>query len=95
MVAHIFQHLWAMGSWPEGCNGSPIMTTHTLDPQVDELVGLSAARREHAAAAKQLSTGSESARIRFARASHELEVAERRAYRLGLDHRWRARSWGV
>lgn len=79
----------------QGLQWSPAMTTYTLDPQVDELVGLSAARREHAAAAKQLSTGSESARIRFARASHELEVAERRAHRLGLDHRWRARSWGV
>lgn len=71
------------------------MTTNNPDPQVDELVGLSAARRELAAAAQQLSTNSESARTRFARAFHELEVAERRAHRLGLDRRWRTRSWGV
>ena len=65
-----------------------------MTQDVDVVVGLSAARRDFQDAQRQLSSGSEAARTRYARAAHELEVAERRAHRLSLESRWRAKSWG-
>lgn len=65
-----------------------------MTQDVDVVVGLSAARQELVEAQRQLSRGGEAARTRYARAAHELEVAERRAHRLGMESRWRARSWG-
>lgn len=70
------------------------MTT-SVSIEADSLVGLSAARREMAEAMRNLPVGGEAARTRYARASHELEVAERRAHRLSLESRWRPRSWGA
>jgi len=66
-----------------------------MTQDVDVVVGLSAARQELLDAQRQLSLGGEAARTRYARAAHELEVAERRAHRLSLESRWRNRSWGV
>jgi hypothetical protein len=54
---------------------------------------LNAVRHELEEAERGLSAGTDAARARYARAVHELEVAERRAYRLGLESRWRSRSW--
>ena len=66
-----------------------------MTQDVDGVVGLSAARRDFQDAQRQLSKGGEAARTRYARAMHELEVAERRANRLSLESRWRNRSWGL
>ena len=46
-------------------------------------------------AERGLAAGTDAARARYARAMHELEVAERRAHRLSLESRWRSRSWGT
>jgi len=78
---------WGLHSWTS-------MTT-SVSSEADSLVGLSAARRELAEAMHHLAQGGEAARTRFVRASHELEVAERRAHRLSLESRWRPRSWGA
>jgi len=69
--------------------------TMNVPTEADSLVGLSAARREHADALRHLSDGGQAARTRYVRASHELEVAERRAHRLSLESRWRPKSWGA
>lgn len=54
---------------------------------------LSAVRHEMEEASRGLSAGTDAARTRYERAARELEVAERRAHRLSLESRWRARSW--
>lgn len=56
-------------------------------------VELAAVRHEMVEAERGLAAGTDAARTRYARASHELEVAERRANRLALESRWRDRSW--
>jgi hypothetical protein len=51
------------------------------------------ARRELAAAEQGLSAGTEAARVRYARALHEADLAERRAERQARERNRQHRSW--
>jgi hypothetical protein len=54
---------------------------------------LQEARRELEAAERELITGTEAARVRYARALHEADVAGRRADRMARDSRRRQNTW--
>lgn len=54
---------------------------------------LQEARRELEAAEKGLVDGSEAARVRYARALHEADLAERRAVRQARERARHQRSW--
>ncbi|MCP3137902.1 hypothetical protein [Pyxidicoccus xibeiensis] len=58
-----------------------------LDPQLQE------ARRELEAAEQGLAAGTEAARVRYARALHEADLAERRAERRARENMRHQRSW--
>ncbi|MCI0569845.1 MAG: hypothetical protein L0Y66_03770 [Myxococcaceae bacterium] len=64
-----------------------------MSGSIESAVELNAVRHEMQEAERGLAAGTEAARSRYARAIHELEVAERRAWRLSLESRWRPRSW--
>ncbi|MFB1479054.1 hypothetical protein [Corallococcus sp. RDP092CA] len=51
------------------------------------------ARRELEAAEKELNTGTEAARVRYARALYEADLAERRADRMARDSRRHQLTW--
>ncbi|AEI67618.1 hypothetical protein [Corallococcus macrosporus] len=51
------------------------------------------ARRELAQADRDLATGTEAARVRYARALHEADIAERRAQRHAREQWNHQRSW--
>ncbi|HZI11129.1 MAG TPA: hypothetical protein VE153_12135 [Myxococcus sp.] len=51
------------------------------------------ARRELTAAEQGLSAGTEAARVRYARALHEADIAERRAERQARERNRQHRSW--
>ncbi|NOK04019.1 hypothetical protein HNV27_20920 [Myxococcus xanthus] len=51
------------------------------------------ARRELEQADKDLATGTEAARVRYARALHEADIAERRALRHAREARNHQKSW--
>ncbi|NVJ09709.1 hypothetical protein HUW63_31365 [Myxococcus sp. AM001] len=51
------------------------------------------ARRELALADQDLATGTEAARVRYARALHEADIAECRAQRHAREARNHQRSW--
>lgn len=51
------------------------------------------ARRELEAAERELSTGTEAARVRYARALHEADLAGRRADRMARDSRRQQLTW--
>lgn len=58
-----------------------------VDQQLQE------ARRELEAAEQGLKAGTEAARVRYARALHEADLAERRAQRAAREHARHQRSW--
>ncbi|MBN9684999.1 MULTISPECIES: hypothetical protein [unclassified Corallococcus] len=51
------------------------------------------ARRELEAAERELSTGTEAARVRYARALYEADLAGRRADRMARDSRRQQLTW--
>jgi hypothetical protein len=51
------------------------------------------ARRELESAEQELKSGTEAARVRYARALHEADLAGRRADRMARDHRRQQNSW--
>ncbi|MFL5352429.1 hypothetical protein [Archangium sp.] len=51
------------------------------------------ARRELAEAERCLSENTEAARLRYARAVHEAELAERMAARMSRQRSWLSESW--
>ncbi|RYZ39972.1 MAG: hypothetical protein EOO71_17885 [Myxococcaceae bacterium] len=51
------------------------------------------ARRELEAAERELANGTEAARVRYARAMYEADLAHRRADRMARDSRRQQRSW--
>jgi hypothetical protein len=51
------------------------------------------ARRELEAAERELNTGTEAARVRYARALYEADQAGRRADRMARDSRRRQNTW--
>ncbi|RKH47830.1 hypothetical protein D7X55_13360 [Corallococcus sp. AB049A] len=51
------------------------------------------ARRELEAAERELDTGTEAARVRYARALYEADLAGRRADRMARDSRRHQRTW--
>ncbi|MFP2929459.1 hypothetical protein ACLESO_30530 [Pyxidicoccus sp. 3LG] len=64
------------------------MTSETrFDSQLQE------ARRELEAAEQGLTAGTEAARVRYARALHEADLAERRAWRMARESMRQQRSW--
>lgn len=54
---------------------------------------LQEARRELEAAEQGLTAGTEAARVRYARALHEADLAERIAQRAAREHARHQRSW--
>ncbi|NMO21741.1 hypothetical protein HPC49_42205 [Pyxidicoccus fallax] len=54
---------------------------------------LQEARRELEAAEQGLASGTEAARVRYARALHEADIAERRAQRHARESRRHQQSW--
>jgi hypothetical protein len=54
---------------------------------------LQEARRELALAEQGLTAGTEAARVRYARALHEADIAERRAERHARESRRHQQSW--
>ncbi|MBJ6762394.1 hypothetical protein JGU66_16615 [Myxococcaceae bacterium JPH2] len=54
---------------------------------------LQEARGELKDAERELSAGTEAARVRYARALYEADIAERRAERMVRDHRRHQQSW--
>ncbi|WP_205519539.1 hypothetical protein [Pyxidicoccus caerfyrddinensis] len=58
-----------------------------VDQQLQE------ARRELEAAEQGLKAGTEAARVRYARALHEADLAEHRAQRAAREHVRHQRSW--
>jgi hypothetical protein len=54
---------------------------------------LQEARRELAAAEQGLAAATEAARVRYARALHEADIAERRAERQARERSRQHRSW--
>ncbi|GHG76254.1 hypothetical protein [Comamonas sp. JC664] len=53
------------------------------------------ARRELEAAVEGLSAGTEAARVRYGRALHEADLAERQAQRQARERRQHQRSWSL
>ncbi|AKQ65884.1 hypothetical protein A176_002796 [Myxococcus hansupus] len=53
------------------------------------------ARRELEAAVQGLNAGTEAARVRYGRALHEAEIAERLAQRQAREQRHHQRSWSL
>lgn len=54
---------------------------------------LQEARRELESAEQGLKAGTEASRVRYARALHEADIAERRAQRQAREHARHQRSW--